>query len=346
MVGEFDAIGDAVTGAMASRTIEPDRGETHGFSNETKCLNCSTPLIGPYCANCGQKAHVHRTIGAFFHDLLHGVLHFDGKTWRTLPLLALRPGDLTRRYIDGERARFVSPMALFLFSVFVMFALLNLTISSDGLSAPRISGDLDRSIAETQQRIAKLEAARKAPLKPGETIADIDSKLAKQRNDLRDIEQLRAIAQSRDARVHLSKEIDWLQGPIQKALQNPDLLIYKVRTSAYKWSWVLIPISAPFLWLLFPFSRRFKMYDHVIFVTYSLAFMNLLVVAAALLYLAKLSAIGGFLLFVPPFHFYRQLKEAYGLTRVGALWRTIALTIFAVFGLVLFAGAMLALGAF
>ena len=50
------------------------------------------------------------------------MLHFDGKFWRTLPMLAWRPGELTRRYIDGERARFVSPMALFLFSVFLMFA--------------------------------------------------------------------------------------------------------------------------------------------------------------------------------------------------------------------------------
>ena len=62
---------------------------------------------------------------AFFHDFLHGVLHFDGKLWRTLPLLAWKPGALTRRYIDGQRASFISPMALFLFSVFLMFAVLN-----------------------------------------------------------------------------------------------------------------------------------------------------------------------------------------------------------------------------
>ena len=49
---------------------------------------------------------------ALWHDLAHGVLHLDGKIWRTLPLLAWRPGELTRRYIEGERARFVSPMAL------------------------------------------------------------------------------------------------------------------------------------------------------------------------------------------------------------------------------------------
>lgn len=79
-------------------------------------------LIGPHCHRCGQKAHVHRTLSAFLHDLLHGALHFEGKIFRTLPLLVWKPGELTRRYIAGERARFVGPMALFLFSVFLMFA--------------------------------------------------------------------------------------------------------------------------------------------------------------------------------------------------------------------------------
>jgi len=50
-----------------------------------------------------------------------GVLNFEGKFWRTLPMLAWCPGILTRRYIDGQRARFISPIALFLFSVFLLF---------------------------------------------------------------------------------------------------------------------------------------------------------------------------------------------------------------------------------
>ncbi len=53
-------------------------------------------------------------MSAYGHDILHGVFHFEGTIWRTLPMLAFRPGELTR-------ARFVSPIALFLFSVFLMF---------------------------------------------------------------------------------------------------------------------------------------------------------------------------------------------------------------------------------
>ena len=52
----------------------------------------------------------------------------------------------------------------------------------------------------------------------------------------------------------------------------------KVQDAASKYSWMLIPLSVPFMWLLFPFRRRFNTYDHTVFVTYSLSFMMMLVV--------------------------------------------------------------------
>src|SRR5688572_14889840 len=117
----IEGLGEAVTGGMVARAVEPEHGEAG--EQEKTCLNCGAELVGPYCHECGQKGHVHRTVSAWWHDFLHSVLHLDGKFWRTLPLLAWRPGELTRRYVEGERARFVSPLALFLFSVFLMFAL-------------------------------------------------------------------------------------------------------------------------------------------------------------------------------------------------------------------------------
>ena len=120
MSGEI-AAGDIATGMLVGRAVEPSAGEAHG-SHGGLCLNCGTRLIGAHCHACGQSGHVHRTAGAIGHEIAHGVFHFEGKIWRTLPMLALRPGELTRRYIAGERARFVSPMAIFLFSVFLLFA--------------------------------------------------------------------------------------------------------------------------------------------------------------------------------------------------------------------------------
>jgi hypothetical protein len=101
----------------------------------------------------------------------------------------------------------------------------------------------------------------------------------------------------------------------------------------------------PFLWLLFPFSRRYRLYDHTVFVTYSLSFMMMLVIAAGLLVAVGASGYAGLLFFVPPFHMYRQLKGAYLLGRASAILRTCALVTFAFAAAGMFAAATVAIGA-
>src|SRR5215210_191038 len=144
-MGEFEALGDAVTGGIVARAVEAGTGKD-GKTDEVNCLNCGAALSGPYCHECGQHAHVHRTLTAFFHDFLHGVLHFEGKIWRTLPLLAWKPGDLTRRYVAGQRASFVSPLALFLFCVFLMFATVSLVGNSFGNLPEAAKADLKKEM--------------------------------------------------------------------------------------------------------------------------------------------------------------------------------------------------------
>ena len=153
-MSDLEALGDAVTGGMIGRAVEPGAGET-GYTHEKNCLNCGAELLGPYCSACGQHAHVHRTLSAFFHDFLHGVLHFEGKIWHTLPLLAWKPGELTRRYIDGQRARFVSPIALFLFCVFIMFAALSLTGNFGSVPAAA-KQDIQKDIAKDKKKLEVL----------------------------------------------------------------------------------------------------------------------------------------------------------------------------------------------
>lgn len=117
-----EGLGSAVEGGLLARAVEPDAPGGAPAGAHGACLNCGAQLQGAFCHACGQKGHVHRTLSEVLHDLAHGVLHLDGKLWSTLPLLAFKPGKLTREYIDGRRARYVSPMAMFLFSVFLMFA--------------------------------------------------------------------------------------------------------------------------------------------------------------------------------------------------------------------------------
>lgn len=337
MMSELDGLGDVVTGAMAARVVEPKAGEVgaDGHTHETSCLNCGAPLTGNFCQNCGQHAHIHRTLGAFFHDLLHGVLHFEGKTWRTLPMLAWRPGELTRRYIDGERAKFVSPMALFLFSVFMMFAVASFAGGLGGSVNANVGKELQASYEEGQGELAALRQERAKAVEDGRSTEELDRKIASQVEDMANLKNFS------EGRISDSVKIDsdvpsWIGAPIKKVKENPELALYKFKTSAYKFSWALIPLSVPFLWLLFPFSRRFRLYDHTVFVTYSLAFMTLLVILGLLLSTFGLSGVAALLFLVPPVHMYRQLKGTYQLGTISALFRTFLLLTFASIALSLF----------
>lgn len=359
----IEGIGEAVTGGMIARTVEPSAGEVGQGKSET-CLNCGTALVGAYCHNCGQPEHIHRTIGAFFHDLLHGVLHFEGKTWRTLPLLAWKPGELTRRYIAGERARFVSPMAMFLFSVFLMFATFSLLggpfpASSHTKDRAEEISDYRRTLRSQERELRALVIKRDVASKAGQSTAEIDESIRELRGEIAD-ERTRfrramgridaaerrtgqftepfekaPIPGDREPAIEgVQTGIGWIDSTINKASQNPKLLFYKLQSNAYKFSWALIPISVPFVWMMFLHRRRYRKYrgfDHTVFVTYSIAFMSLGLVALTLVRplglgkdFAELA-----MLIVPPIHMYRQLRGAYSLSRWSAGWRTFTLIIFA-----------------
>ncbi|KTF70475.1 DUF3667 domain-containing protein [Sphingomonas sp. HT-1] len=334
-MGEFDAAGELVTGGLLGRAVEPRAGEGHGHGHGTICLNCGTALIGPHCHECGQSGHVHRSLGAIGHELLHGVAHFEGKMWRTLPLLAWRPGDLTRRYIAGERARFVSPMAMFLFSIFTMFAIFQIL----GISAPT---DLEtataRPAAAIQHSIEKAESGRARKAAKLAKLDANDSDRAELQEDIAKAD--RYIAKYKASAAQLPQDeseipegfqtnTGWhtLDYGIEKWQKNPALMLYKLQASIYKFSWLLIPLSVPFVWLLFFWKRQYKLYDHAVFVTYSIAAMSLLFIVVTLLSAVRVpdDALMTIAMVVPPVHLCVQLKQAYGLRWRSAILRTIVL---------------------
>ncbi len=352
----IEAAADAMTGAVIGRAIEPSHGEAGARTHESTCLNCKATLVGGYCHACGQHAHIHRTLMALWHDLAHGVFHFEGKVWNTVPLLFWKPGDLTRRYVHGERAKFVSPLALFLFSVFLMFATfesiggpvsVNVDTGRSPADAATKKDNLRKTVLSVNELVAALNTQREAALKTGQPTADIDSKLQAAGEKLGKAAKETALAGGfslDDLKTSAvidtgSKEFD---ERIRHALGNPQLTVYKLQSSAYKFAWALIPLSLPFMWLMFAWKRQYKMYDHAVFVTYSLCFvMELLIV------MALVRAIGinpGILILMIPIHFFWQLKQAYALGIGGALIRTVALISVSTFVLVAFGLLLVMLG--
>lgn len=343
-MGEFEAIGDAVTGGLLARAVEPGAGEVgeDGHTHEKNCLNCGTPLVGPFCAACGQKSHVHRSLRGFLFDFVQGLYNFEGKIWRTLPMLAWHPGEMTRRYIAGERARFISPVALYLFTVFAMFAVLNFTGALNP-DAGSFKADIQEEIAADQRALAKLEAKRKDVAIAKDALAELDRKIAKRKEDIADSQRI-VTGQGIITTDPGDEAPGWVRPLIESAQENPELASLKIQEAASKYSWLLIPISVPFLWLLFPLRRRHNLYDHTVFVTYSLSFMMMLVVIGGLLIAAGSPGLASVLFFIPPFHMYRHLKGAYQLGRFSALMRTLALVTFAFVAAGLFLATSVAIG--
>ncbi len=230
MSGELAGAADILTGAAIARAVEPDAGEGRGASGN--CQNCGTVLVGAHCHVCGQKAKVHRTLRAFGHDILHSVLHFDGKIWRTLPMLFWNPGVLTRRYVHGERAKFVSPLALFLFTVFLTFAVFNWFVPGAGqvndiFSPEKAEEQYQADRKEILDDIAKLQGSKKegeVENQPGREW--MDGEIARQQRDLKSLDEAhsknlretdRAKSQIAKARADSKANIERLEAELTAA---------------------------------------------------------------------------------------------------------------------------------
>ncbi len=120
------------------------------------CSNCGMPVEGNYCSNCGQSTGEH-TINFHFlwHDVQHGLFHFDKGILFTIKELFTRPGHSIREYIQGKRVQHFKPVSLVLILATVYGFLfhyfhINMLVNSISLSG---SG---KDFVEAQNKLGKL----------------------------------------------------------------------------------------------------------------------------------------------------------------------------------------------
>jgi len=371
-IGE-DAAGQLADAALLGAAFE--QGGAGDQSHDVACANCGAVLQGRYCHVCGQIGHVHRSVLHLVEEFFHGLLHFDGKLWRTIPLLLARPGALTRRYVEGHRVRFVSPIGMFLFCVFLMFFAVA-TIDADQVVHPGKAlsaterATLKQEIAQAREQIGKskgdpaIVGKAEATLEKAEKAADAvppDARPADAKpadagaSDDADPEQLFENPLGLDWRRILKKmankpDLFSFGGPevekrIRTSLADPDLLVFKLRSAASEYSFLLVPASVPFLWLMFFWKRRVYLYDHVIFSLHSLSFMALLVTATVVAIEFNIGRqLWFWALLIPPVHMFFHLKGTYRLGVFGALWRTGLLSTIAIVVLICYVFTILLLG--
>ena len=356
-----DAAGQFADAALLGAALE--RGGGGSQAHDAICANCGVALAGRYCQACGQRGHVHRSILHVAEEFFHGLFHLDGKIWRTAPLLLFRPGTLTRRYVEGKRVRYISPIGLFLFSVFLMF-LAVASIDSDKVLKPdlkmapseraKLQEDLGKAREELDHATGNAESlgTAKSAIEKAEKAAEDAQPADKDESGLDFTKPLGLDWRALSIKMSKKPDLFSLGGPevekrIRTSLADPDLLVFKLRSAASEYSFLLVPLSVPFLWLMFFWRRRIYLYDHVIFSLHSLSFMAVFVTLFILSMElpVKLGALPWIALaVVPPAHMFFHLKGTYRLGIFGALWRTCFLSLVATVVLICYVFTILLLG--
>ena len=113
-------VGGAAAVELAASALA-ERGTKTGV-----CANCGKPLLGAYCAVCGQPAHTHRrSVRALVHDFVVDFINFDSRILRTARALLFQPGELPCAFREGRTQRYVPAIRLYLFVSLIFFIILS-----------------------------------------------------------------------------------------------------------------------------------------------------------------------------------------------------------------------------
>jgi hypothetical protein len=295
------------------------RGAAHTLPPGTPCANCATPLKGPWCHACGQLGEdFHRSTTKLLLETVEGLFHFDGRLWRTLPDLALRPGRLTRSYLDGHRAPQIPPLRLFLVVLLLVFLVGGLP---RGKAAPETTvtrNGATTNVTHTKTKpLSDLSPAEKAELK--KTADKVQVKLGSDTSD--------------------AKASDWLKQRIDKVIDEPERFYLVLESWGERFAFLMLPLSTLLLALSLFWRREFFLFDHVIFSLHSLSFMGLLLCVALLI-----PDPGGIVLLAAPVHLFLHMRGVYGSGVVMTLLRMSWLFVGTLIGVTFIVLGLLAVG--
>jgi hypothetical protein len=207
-----------------------------------RCLNCSAVLRGPFCASCGQRAvppepTVKELIGEAWQELSG----YDGRIMATLRGL-VRPGFLTREYVNGRRAHYLSPLKTYL-TVSVVYFLI--------------------AAAVPQQAVARrTEAAAQDGVRISFTDRTGGDMTAEERAEL----------------LKQAEQAGWFMGPLLRSVaQDPEAMRQRIFTLMPRVFFALLPVFAGIVWLFyrrrtFPTALVFAVHVHALaFVVFAIS---------------------------------------------------------------------------
>jgi hypothetical protein len=110
--------------AIRTTAKSPVAGMTGSDPRPGTCLNCGARLGARFCAACGQRdVPAYPTVRELAEDAFAELSGWDGRFAVTIRRLIGRPGMLTREFLQGRRARYISPLRLYLAASLVYFVI-------------------------------------------------------------------------------------------------------------------------------------------------------------------------------------------------------------------------------
>lgn len=222
---------------------------------EKRCLNCETPLTGPFCHQCGQEdKHYIRNVWSLVTELFGEMGNWDGRVWRTLIPLFVRPSFLSRQYVEGKRVAYVPPLRLYIFISLIAF----LFFSSFGSGIQFATHEEAAEAAQIRQEV--FEQLRSEGIDPPDSIFyDADQRL-----------QIDFLSDENNAL--LRERLLFLQ-------QHPKIFVERFFSLAPQLMLFMLPLFALFLKLLYAFSKRYYV-EHLVLALHTNAFilLNLMVI--------------------------------------------------------------------
>jgi hypothetical protein len=256
---------------------------------EKNCLNCGTTVIGKYCHVCGQentepKESVWQLVSHFFSD----ITHFDGKFFTSLKDLIFKPGFLSKEYMVGRRAKYLNPVRMYVFTSFIFFLIffslfkVNENIVNIGINGKNIDTIDSTELKELSAQVNNGQPLTKEELKKKLDTSGITFMSTKYKSK-----------KEYDSLVKAgTKKSSWIERIIaykgielnEKYHNNTRLLFVnllgKLLHSIPQMLFVLLPLFALLLKLLYIRHKEFYYTDHAIFTIhfYIFVFIEMLLI--------------------------------------------------------------------
>jgi hypothetical protein len=287
-----------VISAVGGTSLSPEDSES---LRSAACLNCGAPLDGPFCSQCGQRdVPPYPSVRELVVDAFWELSGWDGRFASTIRALALKPGLLTREFLEGRRARYISPLRLYLMASLVYF--LVAAAAPDAKTINGKPGGLDvhrTSAAPPGTRVARVADATENALANGQAIspAERDSVMAA-----------------------ITKAPAVMRPFFQKAVLDPKGLKRSLLEAIPKMLFALLPVFAAIVAM---FYRRRKYPEHLYFAIHLHAFVFLALTISALFKFTRIaplaSAVTVLAMLAIPVYTAMAFRRTYG----GALATTI-----------------------